>query len=261
MKQKLQCCVCGMKFKSASLIDCHFKCHNQSEIRRFQCEFCDLQFIKEISLTKHCSQVHQVERHSNKFKQTDKNNSEEKSEVFLEKCTIDDCNKSFNLHSDERNFQCHICPSFFKTMSNLNVHMKLHKNHRDHICEMCSKACYTASHLKDHQRIHKNIARFDCQFEGCDKSFIHASSFKKHQNFHNGLKNYGCSVCRHKFAQSCHLRDHMRIHSNVKDHACLTCQKSFRRADTLRIHQQVHERSKSETVRKKVKGENLCQSH
>lgn len=258
MKPQLQCCVCSVKFKSAKLIDDHFNCHNQSEIKRFQCEFCDLQFIKEISLTKHCSQVHQVERHSNKFLETEKNVSEEKPEVFLEKCTIDGCSKSFShkvslnlhiqcVHSDERNFQCHICPSSFKTVSNLNVHMKMHKNQRDHICEMCSKAFYTASHLKDHQRIHENIARFKCQFEGCEKSFIHASSFKKHQNYHNGLKNYECSVCRHKFAQNCHLRDHMRIHSNVKDHACSTCQKSFRRADTLRIHQQVHERRKSET--------------
>lgn len=252
MNAKITCPVCSESFKSAKQMNYHFKHHNQNKIKRYQCEFCSIKFLKEISLSQHCAEIHKDQKSLFEFQESD-DNFHEKSEIFSEKCSFDNCNKQFSrkvslklhvqcVHTQERNYQCDICPSSFKTVSNLNVHLKMHRNQRDHKCNQCSKSFYTSSHLKDHSKIHQQVARFKCQSDGCNKVFIHASSFKKHQNFHEGLKNFSCDICHHAFSQNCHLRDHMSIHSNMKKHECSTCARKFRRADTLRIHQQVHTR-------------------
>ena len=84
------------------------------------------------------------------------------------------CNIEFKLnyikvhmkdyHSDERQFQCQICPQSFKYQSNFIAHVNDYKNNKFK-CETCSQIFFNQTTLKRHKNeIHEKIKTLNVNF-------------------------------------------------------------------------------------------------
>lgn len=88
---------------------------------------CTEVFSASISLTKHKTKVHGIDR--------------------LKVNICEDCGKRFpsrsaltvhrRMHTDERPFKCDLCPKAYRASSSLVLHRKSHGNKKPFVCEYC----------------------------------------------------------------------------------------------------------------------------
>ncbi|KAJ3661064.1 hypothetical protein Zmor_005485 [Zophobas morio] len=143
----------------------------------------------------------------------------------------------FYVHSNKKDFVCHICDYATLTKYSLQLHI-IRKHTKDYplSCEICGKG-YTKKHMLDahRQSVHEGVEH---ACEECGKSFKYARGLQEHRKIHEFTpkkkEEIKCELCGEKFK---YLKEHMlRVHGGVKTMICEACGKSFYTKTLLNIH-------------------------
>ncbi|XP_014209015.1 zinc finger protein 239-like [Copidosoma floridanum] len=129
------------------------------------------------------------------------------------------------IHSNERPFQCPVCPQAFTQVGNLTVHLRTHTGMMPYRCSVCSRAFSDKSNLRRHEHSHTHQRRYRCS--KCSRLFKDRSNLKVHMRSHTGERPYRCSVCLRNFSQKSHLTVHVRIHTGMMPYRCAECSRAF----------------------------------
>lgn len=93
-------------------------------------------------------------------------------------------------HTNERPYQCSLCPNAYKTSSARAAHVQSH-GEADIVCKICSVRFKARRVFKKHMKTQhdeeyrqKCLAEFSCAI--CGKNFLRSTAFKSHmKNVHN----------------------------------------------------------------------------
>lgn len=116
-------------------------------------------------------------------------------------------NEHRSVHSDERPFQCPICPRAYKTFQQHKVHLKTHSDEK-HICPECGQLFSTRKTYNRHKLVHSDVKKHVCVL--CGDKFKRAVALKDHLMSHFGLKPYKCPFCDQSFQYGVILRKHRK---------------------------------------------------
>lgn len=186
------CPKCGKKYpgNKRGMLERHI---NQcGEVKK--CRICDAEFLSMQEFVKHRRDAH------------------EKS------ATCDVCGKVVSarnlashraIHSDERNYTCHLCGASFKAKGSLDTHLRTHSEDRPFSCDQCGKSFKHRNNWKDHERGHLNIRDFVCHF--CSKSFKQAKNLKQHLRQHDANPEiFTCPHCPSTFKYKYNMLAHVK---------------------------------------------------
>ncbi|KAJ3661065.1 hypothetical protein Zmor_005486 [Zophobas morio] len=143
----------------------------------------------------------------------------------------------FHVHSNQKDFICHICHYATLTKYSLQLHI-IRKHTKDFplSCDVCGKG-YTKRHLLDaHRRsVHEGVEH---ACEECGKTFKYVHTLQNHRKLHTSSTKtraeVKCELCGEKFK---HLKEHMaRVHVAVKTFVCEICGESFFTNNLLNMH-------------------------
>ena len=237
------------------------------------CIVCDLKFSRENILVSHYLQDHpQIELEASKsyhkcpqegcfvvFKHLlgkkmldhlKKSHSINSQEIKEEKeknthCTY--CAKVFNTPGALRKHlqntheapvvPCHICGTFIKGTTNLNVHLRVTHGNIKYKCPEpgCTVEAKNKDHLKDHiAAIHRNEPRYICSI--CGTRYKYRSKWKYCEDKHKGKFLHQCDLCDKKFNDKRKFRIHQRVHTGEKPYMCPICNIRMARLDNLNAH-------------------------
>ncbi|KAF0289163.1 Zinc finger protein 324A [Amphibalanus amphitrite] len=113
------------------------------------------------------------------------------------------------IHSDERNYTCHLCGSSFKAKGSLDTHLRTHSEDRPFSCATCGRSFKHRNNWKDHERGHLNIRDFVCHF--CSKSFKQAKNLKQHLRQHDANPEiFTCPHCPSTFRYKYNMLAHVK---------------------------------------------------
>lgn len=144
---------------------------------------------------------------------------------------------------------CSICPNLKVANQNeLDVHYQIHSDDRKFECKICSKGFKQLSQLRNHSVTHMDKTRKTVptwfakkQCEICQKFFADSKCLKKHvQAVHSKLKPYICTICNHQSARKAMLEMHMRQHTGDKPYRCDECEYRTGDHNPLRRHKMRH---------------------
>ncbi|XP_055591203.1 zinc finger protein 91-like [Uranotaenia lowii] len=199
------------------------------------------------------------------------------SETFTEcKTTVtsNDCLQSHNINvretSNEKQFECEICPKKFAKRKFLNAHSLIHQRTEKFSCEKCDKTFTTKYSLKAHvETQHEGLNNFPCdicskQFKSkgglrahlteqhvdservrctiCGQFLKNKSSLRKHMKGHTEASmTIECDICGKRSPTAGALKKHMQYHhENQRTYQCTVCDKSFKRPFALKEHIATH---------------------
>lgn len=75
------------------------------------------------------------------------------------------------IHTDQRDYQCHVCEKYFKLKHNLLAHMNIHKGRKPYKCHICRKDFVQNVSLQRHLKIHNGYA---IEYEGTHEVILPA---------------------------------------------------------------------------------------
>ena len=143
----------------------------------------------------------------------------------------------FHVHSNQKNFVCHICD--YATLTKTSLQLHIIRNHtKDYplSCDVCGKG-YTKKHLLDaHRRsVHEGV-EYAC--EECGKTFKYVHTLQNHRKLHDSStkkkEEVECDLCGGKY--KC-LKEHMRrVHLGAKTFICEIWGESFFTKTILKTH-------------------------
>lgn len=121
------------------------------------------------------------------------------------------------IHSDERNYTCHLCGSSFKAKGSLDTHLRTHSEERPFTCSTCGRSFKHRNNWKDHERSHLNIRDFVCHF--CSKTFKQAKNLKQHLRQHDANPEiFSCPHCPSTFKYKYNMLAHVKtLHTGEMD--------------------------------------------
>jgi len=180
------CEVCGVGFKTkAELGDHQGKFHGSLDPVKFQPERQTCPTCGFICGTRTYLRRHMMSRHSEPSSSTP-------LPIFNYVCTFPNCSLRFDrpsavkkhilfVHSEEKNFQCHLCPKAYKDCHRLNYHLKRHDGVADRKCPHCPKFFANTRSLFNHiQVIHNpNPGKIKC--EDCGEGFPIRKYYHRHR--------------------------------------------------------------------------------
>ncbi|XP_062547781.1 uncharacterized protein LOC134213148 [Armigeres subalbatus] len=170
-------------------------------------------------------------------------------------------------HTDERMFQCELCPMSFTRKANLKNHVvNMHVakkqikfepgNHpkqstteppKSAICTTCGKAFSNSKILLQHAKVHverKSIKEFACHHENCFYIGSNAAKVRTHLlSCHSDERSFVCTEpdCDYRGKTLAQLRRHTQRHENTeKKYRCNQCDFATRIPGHLRRHLLVH---------------------
>ena len=147
---------------------------------------------------------------------------------------------SLDAHGDGKIFKCKICPSRFKSTSEVKEHVALH--HKAHTirftCDICGKGYVLKRQLRAHKRTHtQQIRRHVCHI--CGFKALFPTTLKQHMASHSNNRSFLCTVCGAGFKVKGKLYLHMKLHEN-KIYTCNICGHHSKTKHYLALHQQMH---------------------
>lgn len=143
---------------------------------------------------------------------------------------------------------CNICGKHFNKPSNYEEHMELHamqkaNKEKTHICDFCGQSFYVQRQLAVHLRRHKK-KDLKCDYPGCHWTFAYQNELNAHKRTHNNERKYLCDTCGFTAFEKYHLRRHEKIHKNERKHHCEYCTYKAGNKTHLRRHMRIHIGSK-----------------
>ena len=237
------------------------------------CLVCDLKFARENSLVSHYLEDHpHIELEATKsyhkcpqegcskvfkhllgkkmldhLKKSHSINSQEIKEETEKSTHCTYCAKVFNTPGALRKHlqntheapvvPCHICGTFIKGTTNLNVHLRVTHGNIKYKCPEpgCTVEAKNKDHLKDHiAAIHRNEPRYICSI--CGTRYKYRSKWKYCEDKHKGKFLHQCDLCDKKFNDKRKFRIHQRVHTGEKPYMCPICNIRMARLDNLNAH-------------------------
>ncbi|CAH4031124.1 zinc finger protein 708-like [Pieris brassicae] len=242
-------CICGFVLTSKSAIYRHVAEHksrprrgsrkssNRNSIKvtdliRFNCEECNLDFSSWYKLNTHCMWKHKATPivHCS-------------CGISLNSRTV--MYKHIQDHKSPDALHCDQCPKTAKTMEELQRHKLRHipKSERTFPCSSCDKVFTSKDLVKSHERSHVPIEQrkiYECDV--CNEKFTTRSSAVSHKRIvHEKIKSYVCDQCGYACGTNGELRQHRAIHSDDKPYTCRKCSKAFKTYSNLKTHMDTHE--------------------
>ncbi|XP_057661594.1 zinc finger protein 684-like isoform X41 [Diorhabda carinulata] len=180
-------------------------------------------------------------------------------------------------HSENNEYQCHMCDFKLKSVYRFEKHIRYHEGSNLYKCGMCDKTFKIGTHALEHVYFHTGEKPFPCEI--CGKRFMYSRLLSAHRRLSHysvltgkPLVKYDCKICgkhyesypglqRHMFSKHdesgidrsvmCDvcgkkiknkdkLKFHLRIHSGDKPFSCVICGKKFAKKDFLQAHMPVH---------------------
>ncbi|XP_052739381.1 zinc finger protein 271 isoform X2 [Bicyclus anynana] len=252
---KVQCHLCPQKYKSALLMELHFRStHNSGEDRQtLRCRICNRNNFDSPKRLR----VHYLDSHNTRNK----------------KFYCDYCNKMFSRkhglkshivsHLDDKPYVCDLCDKAFKLRHQLVIHKIKHIPERVYcklckrlyvsqseldkhvckysavVCPVCGKICKNRGESRRHfLRVHDKDNYYKC--DRCPKTYKNRQSLVVHQNKHDGIRKHACEFCSAKFYDYSVLTKHRRTHTGIKPYVCKICRKGFTGNHNLKVHMRVH---------------------
>ncbi|XP_055906360.1 zinc finger protein Xfin-like isoform X2 [Eupeodes corollae] len=263
------CLACGKTFKRHGHLTTHIAtCHKKA--KPFKCKECNQIFSSSLDLDVHL-QTHL----------SDQNRTEQNKVNQLESPQNDESLPPLNIGADlivertaEETHQCTLCPTVFKSISNLMEHMKVHTSDQPFICSLCGKGFISNDDLVTHRlNRHSEPKPYHC--DQCTRKFrtslemqnhtlVHTGNFQRIQKLNHHRKRQNethnldlnkeplsyskdaphCRICKKNFTNNWVLKEHMKCHSSVKPFVCPICKHGFSKKYNLKIHVMAHKKIK-----------------
>ena len=228
-KVYVECDQCNKKLQKQCLAN-HIKIAH-SEIKNFECDFCDKTFPARYYLERHHKSMHQ---------------DEDSVKVFeCSKCNLKFKQKP-NLKTHEKIHdkpkelaECSTCLKKFSSLKRLALHELTHDEKFK--CEYCEERFSRDLILKKHiQNVHlKTHVKESVQCEICSKIYSDKYSYSQHYNqMHKGANYVKCNICLQTYSNVRCLLEHVdRMHTNVESKfKCDACDKFFKTECDVKIH-------------------------
>lgn len=199
------CPKCNENFQHSSHLKSHMEknCYQPRKKRayKYNCKFCDKQYVTKIKAAAHYFQTHKVKI--------------ENPQKFCFECNVEveDYVNHIRIHTCQ--FSCRYCGSKFLTEETCQNH-----------------------EISKHPDEKPESRPFKCQY--CDTSFKSEHHLKSHTNsYHVEIieKEYACDMCGSRFTMRALLNAHLRTHDkNSMIFECCVCPKRFKKLSNLKTH-------------------------
>ena len=178
---------------------------NQSENRRYTCQYCSKTFQKMHYLRIH-AKLHTTAR---------------PFDCVLCKRTFKtkQCLKRHMIsHSEDKPYSCTICEKRFSNKDYLPTHMLIHTGVKRHLCNICHKEFTLSGTLRVHMLKHSSERAHVCTI--CRKMYKHKSDLKAHTESHSKDTIFKCDTCGLCYETQKAIQDHVRLHEKNTSPTC-----------------------------------------
>ena len=215
---KFRCSLCGFSTNNVRKISAHNRDHQQSNNI---CYYCERRFASSGELSLHVEAEHSDRQAAGGL-------------PFL--CIL--CPSRFRTrtqlvahlpkHSSTRPFICARCGASFKWRSTLHEHAATHTARKEHLCDVCGYATAHRGQLRSHRLVHTPGGTMRCHWPDCDFRATRRQNLKYHLLTHTQEKPHQCHICGQSFSLAKNLKRHMLSHVNTAaKHRLLTCLSSL----------------------------------
>lgn len=189
-KKERVCKLCCKTFKAPCLLKEHIWSKHRKEDRPFVCSECSKRFSSKGFLKKHMT-IHlpDSERRVHPCPYCDK------------KFTQKNCVQSHIhcVHIKDKPFICEECGKSCGQKSALKQHMETHTEERPFQCFMCPKMFKSAQQAKMHEIWHKDTT-YPCPH--CDLKLKSKITLRRHMLVHSDIRKHKCNYCGNEFKRS-----------------------------------------------------------
>ena len=202
------CIQCREEFKIALVMDEHFKTDCQAkdtkEDAKFQCKFCETEWISHLSLELHIMETHKKEMFSC-------------TECNYVTSSKDARNNHIKRVHENLKHICHHCGQNFSKPTSLKKHLSKKHNEgppieRKYKCEQCEKSYELLESLKTHVATnHDKSVSYKCLL--CSSTFLHKQYLYQHvKHVHEKHRPNKCDLCSQAFLTKRDLIKHKEQH-------------------------------------------------
>ena len=186
-QQYVQCDFDNCQQRFPSKLQLHNHKYAHSNVVKFKCETCGVEFVKEAAFEIH-KQKHRKRIVCKICKKE-----------FSSKKTLRDHKR---IHTGEKPFKCQVCNQRFRCQSGLKYHEVTHTNEKKYRCELCGVSFLRSNYLKEHLRIHSKEKPFECPH--CNEKFIQMGVLKRHEQ----RMHVTCDECGVMVGKRVDLKEH-----------------------------------------------------
>lgn len=129
-------------------------------------------------------------------------------------------------------------------------HTLIHSDLRQYICHICERTFHRKDHLKNHAKVHNPVkSLYACDRPGCGKEYSSLINYRKHVAVHAAEDgNLECTICGLKFSTKEEIIFHLKVHAGSRTvkteqdrkYRCDWCNRSFFTGKDVRRHMVVH---------------------
>ena len=224
------CEICGAVLSSAYSLQSHIK-NKHKEAKYVDCDICGLK-LKEASLKDHKIQIHErriahiCDLCGKGFRYRESYTYHMNTHKGLKPFKCEECGQKLvsrenyknhmNRHRGIKPHKCDLCQMAFYSYAELCNHKKGHTNQRAYKCTQCPKAFNRLSGLTAHKAVHAREFKYQCKI--CGKKFNQSSSCRTHEKRHSGVKPFACCYCNKAFTTKGDCKRHENtIHKGFTD--------------------------------------------